>query len=153
MDQNAERIWNLVSEKTGTFRRLADTVWSNPEVNYEEFASCEEHARALSAEGFTVTRQVAGLPTAVMGEAGEGGVVIAFLGEYDALPHLSQEAGVASHAPIKPYGHGHGCGHHLLGSGAMQAATAVKNYLRQENIPGRVRYYGCPAEEGGSGKG
>jgi aminobenzoyl-glutamate utilization protein B len=78
--------------------------------------------------------------------------VIAILGEYDALPGLSNEAGVAEHKPLPGAGHGHGCGHNLLGAGALLAATAVKDWLAANKLPGRVRYYGCPAEEGGAGK-
>ena len=88
-----------------------------------------------------------------MGEAGEDGPVIAILGEYDALPGLSQEAGVAEQRPIPGNGYGHGCGHNLLGSASLLAATAVKDYLAAHGIKGRVRYYGCPAEEGGAAKG
>jgi aminobenzoyl-glutamate utilization protein B len=79
--------------------------------------------------------------------------VVAILGEYDALPGLSQEAGVAEPRPLPGNGNGHGCGHNLLGAGAMLAATALKDYPAAKGIPGRVRYYGCPAEEGGSAKG
>ena len=87
-----------------------------------------------------------------MGEAGEGGPVIAFLGEFDALPGFSQEAGVADQRPVEPNGNGHGCGHNLLGSAALLAATALKDWLADNRIAGRVRYYGCPAEEGGAAK-
>jgi aminobenzoyl-glutamate utilization protein B len=87
-----------------------------------------------------------------MGEWGEAGPVIAFLGEYDALPGLSQEAGIAEPRPLEAGGHGHGCGHNLLGSAALLAATALKDWLAANRMPGRVRYYGCPAEEGGAAK-
>jgi aminobenzoyl-glutamate utilization protein B len=107
----------------------------------------------LEAEGFRVTRDLADIPTAVMGEAGEGGPVIAILGEYDALPGLSQEAGVTEPRPVEGNSNGHGCGHNLLGSASMLAATAVKDYLAANGLKGRVRYYGCPAEEGGAAKG
>jgi aminobenzoyl-glutamate utilization protein B len=107
----------------------------------------------LEQQGFRVTKNVAGIPTAVVGEAGEDGPVIAILGEYDALPGLSQEAGVAEPKPLPGAGYGHGCGHNLLGSASMLAATAVKDYLAAHGIKGRVRYYGCPAEEGGAAKG
>jgi aminobenzoyl-glutamate utilization protein B len=107
----------------------------------------------LEAEGFRVSRGIAGLPTAVMGEAGDEGPVIAILGEFDALPGLSQIAGIAEEQPIEAGGHGHGCGHNLLGAGSLLAAAAVKQYLKTHGIKGRVRYYGCPAEEGGSAKG
>jgi aminobenzoyl-glutamate utilization protein B len=87
-----------------------------------------------------------------MGEWGEGGPIIAILGEYDALPGLSQVAGIAEHKEVVPGGHGHGCGHNLLGSAAMLAATAIKDWLAATGNKGRVRYYGCPAEEGGAAK-
>jgi aminobenzoyl-glutamate utilization protein B len=106
----------------------------------------------LEEEGFRITENLAGIPTAIMGEAGEGGPVIAILGEYDALPGLSQVAGIAEPKPLTPGGHGHGCGHNMLGSAALLAASAVKNHLSQLGLRGRVRYYGCPAEEGGAAK-
>ncbi|CAJ0995558.1 p-aminobenzoyl-glutamate hydrolase subunit B [Sodalis praecaptivus] len=107
----------------------------------------------LEQQGFRIERGIAGIPTAMVGEAGEGGPVIAILGEYDALPGLSQQADVAEPRPVTAGGNGHGCGHNLLGSAALQAASAVKDFLAARNLPGRVRFYGCPAEEGGSAKG
>ena len=150
--QNTESIWRLVEAKQDAFIELSDRVWAMPELNFQETKSAREHADQLSAEGFRVTQGLAGMPTAVMGEAGEGGPVIAILGEYDALPGLSQEAGVAEHRPVQNGGPGHGCGHNLLGAGAMLAAAAVKDWLAEQGIEGRVRYYGCPAEEGGAAK-
>ena len=150
---NSEQIWDLVDAKREPFIALADRVWGMPELCYAEHRSAEEHRRQLEGEGFRVTTGVAGIPTAVIGEAGEGGPVIAILGEYDALPGLSQEAGIPSPSPVEAGGNGHGCGHNLLGSAAMLAATAVKDYLAENGIAGRVRYYGCPAEEGGAAKG
>jgi len=152
MAANTEEIWDAVDAKKASFEDLSDRVWATPETNFAEFKSVAEHKRLLEAEGFRVTTNCGGLPTAVMGEAGEGGPVIAILGEFDALPGLSQEAGVAERREIVAGGHGHGCGHNLLGAGAMLAATAVKDYLAKNGLKGRVRYYGCPAEEGGSGK-
>ncbi len=151
--QNSEQIWQLVDQRKAAYEGLADRVWGMPELCYAEHRSCAEHTAMLEAEGFRVTKNLAGIPTAVMGEAGEGGPVIAILGEYDALPGLSQEAGVAEKRPLPGDGSGHGCGHNLLGSAAMLAAAAVKDYLAANNLPGRVRYYGCPAEEGGAAKG
>jgi aminobenzoyl-glutamate utilization protein B len=150
---NTDEIWRLVDAKQDGFVELSDRVWGMPELCYGEFRSCAEHTAMLEQEGFRVTTNVAGIPTAVMGEAGEGGPVIAILGEYDALPGLSQEAGVAEPKPLPGNGYGHGCGHNLLGSAAMLAAAAVKDYLATNGINGRVRYYGCPAEEGGAAKG
>ncbi len=151
--KNASEVWELVEAKRKVFFDLSDRIWDMPELNYEEHRSCAEHAAVLEQQGFRITRNVAGIPTAVMGEAGEGGPVIAILGEYDALPGLSQVAGVAEQKPLVEGGNGHGCGHNLLGSGSLMAATAVKNYLEAHGLKGRVRYYGCPAEEGGSAKG
>src|SRR6202453_2539879 len=151
--RNSEEIWRLVDAKQDEFNALSDRVWEIPELCYSEFKSCAEHTAMLEAQGFRVTRNVAGIPTAVIGEAGEGGPVIAILGEYDALPGLSNEAGVAEHRPLPGPGFGHGCGHNMLGAASLLAATAVKDYLASHGIKGRVRYYGCPAEEGGAAKG
>jgi aminobenzoyl-glutamate utilization protein B len=149
---NRSDIWLSVDAIKASFIALSDRVWATPEVCYTEARSCAEHLAELRRQGYRITENVADIPTAVMGEWGEGGPVIAFLGEYDALPGLSQEAGVAEPRPLEAGGHGHGCGHNLLGSAALLAATAVKDWLSAHEVPGRVRYYGCPAEEGGAAK-
>ena len=110
------------------------------------------HADELRYHGFSVTKGIANIPTAVVGEYGTDGPVIAFLGEYDALAGLSQKADQFYQEPIKKGENGHGCGHNLLGSASMQAAVALRDWLRDSNLPGVVRYYGCPAEEGGAAK-
>jgi aminobenzoyl-glutamate utilization protein B len=150
--QNTDPVWTHVDAHKDAFIKLADTIWDNPEIAYDEYNSVAEHTAMLEAQGFRVTTNVAGIPTAVVGEAGEEGPVIAILGEYDALPGLSQEAGVAEPRPLPGNGLGHGCGHNLLGSASLLAATAVKDYLAANGLKGRVRYYGCPAEEGGAAK-
>lgn len=150
--QNSDEIWADVEAKKERFIALSDRVWDVPELLYEEHESAKLHADALEAEGFRVQRSLGGIATAMMGEAGEGGPVIAILGEYDALPGLSQWAGTDRPEPLVKDGNGHGCGHNLLGAGALAAATAVKDYLARHGLPGRVRYYGCPAEEGGAAK-
>lgn len=149
---NRNDIWRGIDVIKPRFIDLADRVWAMPEVCYTEVRSAAEHLAELRHQGFRITENVADIPTALVGEWGEGGPVIAFLGEYDALPGLSQEAGVAEPRPIEVGGHGHGCGHNLLGSAALLAATAVKDWLGANKVPGRVRYYGCPAEEGGAAK-
>jgi aminobenzoyl-glutamate utilization protein B len=149
---NRNYIWRGVDAIKARFIDLSDRVWATPEVCYTEARSCAEHLAELRYQGFRIAEKVAGIPTAVTGEWGEGGPVIAFLGEYDALPGLSQQADVAEPRPLQTGGHGHGCGHNLLGSAALLAATAVKDWLAAHTIPGRVRYYGCPAEEGGAAK-
>ncbi len=149
---NMSPPWRHVDALADRFVALADAVWATPEVCYTEARSAAEHRAALLEQGFRVTDNVAGIPTALIGETGEGGPVIAFLGEYDALPGLSQEAGLDRHSPVEAGGHGHGCGHNLLGSAALLAASATKAWLEATGRPGRVRYYGCPAEEGGAAK-
>src|SRR6266481_4256506 len=143
---NRNDIWLGVDAIKPRFIALSDKVWAMPEVCYTEARSSAEHLAELRHQGFRIAENVAGIPTAVMGEWGEGGPVIAFLGEYDALPGLSQEADVAEPRPLEAGGHGHGCGHNLLGSAALLAATAVKDWLATHNVPGRVRYYGCQAQ-------
>jgi aminobenzoyl-glutamate utilization protein B len=149
---NRNEIWRGVDAIKPRFVALSDKVWGMPEVCYTEARSAAEHLAELRHQGFRITENVASIPTALMGEWGDGGPVIALLGEYDALPGLSQEAGVAESRPVETGGHGHGCGHNLLGSAALLAATAVKDWVAASKVPGRVRYYGCPAEEGGAAK-
>ncbi|QUS36148.1 amidohydrolase [Falsirhodobacter algicola] len=150
--QNSDPIWDHVETHRADLIELSDRVWGMPELLYGEYRSCAEHVAVLRDKGFAVHEEVAGIPTAVMGEAGEGGPVIAILGEYDALPGLSQVAGIAEPQPADAGGAGHGCGHNLLGSAALLAACALKDWLAETGTPGRVRYYGCPAEEGGAAK-
>lgn len=150
--KNADPIWDHVDRHRGEFVALSDRVFDTPETLYTEFKSVAEHKRMLQSQGFRITENAAGIPTAVVGEAGDEGPVIAILGEFDALPYLSQAPGVAEHQPLEEGGNGHGCGHNLLGSAALLAATALKDWLAENGIKGRVRYYGCPAEEGGAAK-
>ena len=150
--RNSHEIWGRVDAISPDFTDLSDRIWDKPELAYDEFSAVADHATMLKTQGFRVTEGIAGIPTAVMGEYGEDGPVIAILGEYDALPGLSQEAGLASPSPLPGPGTGHGCGHNLLGASALLAATAVKDYLKAHGLKGRIRYYGCPAEEGGAAK-
>ncbi len=150
---NADEIWELVEAKAPKLCDVADRIWETPETNFAEVKSSAEHVATLRGEGFRIETGVAGMPTALVAEAGSDGPVIAILGEFDALPGLSQEAGVAEPRPVVKGGNGHGCGHNVFGAGSLLAAIAVKDWLAAAGMPGRVRYYGCPAEEGGSGKG
>lgn len=150
--QNANPVWSYVDRHGADLIRLSDTIWEMPETLYAEFRSCAQHTDLLRRKGFRVTENVAGIPTAVIGESGSGGPVIAVLGEYDALPGLSQVAGIAEPRAILEGAAGHGCGHNLLGAAGLLAACALKDWLEENSIPGRVRYYGCPAEEGGAAK-
>lgn len=150
--KNTDRVWDLVDARRDDYVGLSDRVFDQPEIAYTEFKSVAEHKKMLEQEGFRIKEGIAGIPTAIVGEAGDEGPVIAILGEFDALPELGQVAGVAEHQPVESGGPGHGCGHNLLGSAALMAASAVKDYLAERGLKGRVRYYGCPAEEGGAAK-
>ena len=152
MKTNKHVIWDFVSKNQKRFQELADKVWSTPETCYSEQNSMSAHVDELIYHGFSVTKGIANIPTAVVGEYGTDGPIIAFLGEYDALAGLSQKADVFHQDPIKKGENGHGCGHNLLGSASMQAAVALRDWLKDSNLPGVVRYYGCPAEEGGAAK-
>lgn len=147
-----ERISEILEGKSSKLISVSDRIWDFAETRYEEIQSAEIQAVTLEAEGFEVQRQAGGIGTAFVGGFGSGYPVIAFLGEYDALSGLSQQAGTAAKDPIAEGGNGHGCGHNLLGTGAMGAAIAVKELLEETGLQGTVRYYGCPAEEGGGGK-
>ena len=152
MKTNKHVIWDFVSKNQKRFQVLADKVWSTPETCYSEQNSMSAHVDELIYHGFSVTKGIANIPTAVVGEYGTDGPIIAFLGEYDALAGLSQKADVFHQDPVKKGENGHGCGHNLLGSASMQAAVALRDWLKDSNLPGVVRYYGCPAEEGGAAK-
>ena len=104
------------------------------------------------AEGFKITKNLCNMPTAVMGETGDKGPIIAFLGEFDALPNLSQVPFISQPSPVIKNGNGHGCGHNLLGAASLLAASVVKDWIKLKKINGQIRYYGCPAEEGGAAK-
>lgn len=154
MNQDKSAALDYIDRHSAKFTAIADDIWNFAELRFEEFASTERHIEVLEAAGFRVTRGLAGIPTAFVAEAGEGGPVIGILGEYDALSGLSQEAAAFTCTPSAEIsnGNGHGCGHHLLGTAAHLGAAAVKAWLEANDLPGRVRFYGCPAEEGGSGK-
>lgn len=131
--------------------RVARQLWEWAEVGYQETKSSALLQSELEANGFIVQEGVAGIPTAFIAEYGSEGPVIAILGEFDALPGLSQSASPLREA-VEGKHAAHACGHNLFGAGSLTAAIAVKQWLEETGTPGRVRFYGTPAEEGGSGK-
>ncbi|MGV2497717.1 amidohydrolase [Pelagerythrobacter aerophilus] len=131
--------------------RVARQLWEWAEVGYQETKSSALLQSELEANGFTVKKGVAGIPTAFVAEYGSEGPVIAVLGEFDALPGLSQSASPLREAVTGKHA-AHACGHNLFGAGSLTAAIAVKQWLEATGTPGRIRFYGTPAEEGGSGK-
>lgn len=148
----AEKVSELVERKRNLFTEASDKVWGFAEIRYEEFRSAELLADLLEQQGFEVEREAAGIATAFVASYGSGKPVIALLGEYDALAGLSQQAGLDEFEPVVSGASGHGCGHNLLGTGALAAAVAVKDYMAETGASGTVRFYGCPAEESGAGK-
>ncbi|WP_375204378.1 amidohydrolase [Hyphococcus sp.] len=130
---------------------VARQLWEWAEVGYQEERSSNLLQDKLSAAGFSIRKGVADIPTAFIAEYGEGGPVIAILAEFDALPGINQ-GDAPTRAPIDGKGAGHACGHNLFGAGSLTAALAVKDWLEETGTPGRIRLYGTPAEEGGSGK-
>jgi len=125
---------------------LSRKIWEFAEVGLQEHRSAEAQADLLEKAGFEVQRGVAGMPTAFVASYGTARPVIGLLGEYDALPGLSQKV-VAEKEPLNEGAAGHGCGHNLLGVAAVGAALAVKEAIENGEVQGTVRYYGCPAEE------
>jgi aminobenzoyl-glutamate utilization protein B len=130
---------------------VSRTIWEFAEVGYKEHKSAELLKRELRSAGFAVTENVAAIPTAFTATWGQGRPVIAIMGEYDALPGLSQED-VPERKPRVNGGPGHGCGHNLLGAASLFAAVTIKEWMAEKKIPGVIRFYGTPAEEGGGGK-
>src|SRR5437763_2865597 len=130
---------------------MARKIWGWAEPGYQEKRSSALLAGALERAGFKVRRGVAGIPTAFTATAGSGKPVIGLLGEYDALPGLSQEA-VPFRQRRPGSSCGHGCGHHLFGVASASAALALAEQIKAGKVRGTLRYYGCPAEEGGSAK-
>ena len=146
-----ENVLKQMDARAAHYGDVSHRIWEFAEVGYKEQKSAELLKSELRQAGFTVEDNVAGIPTAFTASWGQGKPVIAVLGEYDALPGLSQEA-VPERKPVVEGAPGHGCGHNLLGAASLFAAVSVKDWLVAKKIPGAIRFYGTPAEEGGGGK-
>ena len=133
------------------YKQTALQIWDFAEVGYKEVKSTALLQEELSKNGFKIEKGVGGMPTAFVASFGTGSPVIAILAEFDALPGLSQE-NVPSRKAIPTKNAGHACGHHLFGTASMAAGIAIKNLIESKKLTGTIRVYGCPAEEGGSGK-
>ena len=133
------------------YQSIAQRIWEFAEVGYKETKSSNLLQEILRKEGFRVEAGVAGMPTAFIASYGSGSPVIALLAEYDALPGLSQQ-GIPEKKSIPGQDAGHGCGHNLFGTASAASAIAIKQWMDAGQLKGTIRVYGCPAEEGGSGK-
>ena len=133
------------------YKKIALNIWDYAELGYKEHKSATLLQNTLKDNGFTVEAGVAGMPTAFVATYGSGSPVIGILAEYDALPGISQDNSSTKTAVVnKP--NGHACGHHLFGTGSVSAGIAIKKLLETGKIKGTIKVFGCPAEEGGSGK-
>ena len=151
MPAKKKQIVQEVEKLSGLCKDTCTFLWENPEVGGTEQKSSAYMRDLMIQEGFKLSG-VPQLKYAFCAEYGSGHPVIAILGEYDALPGLSQKNDSAEKDPVVPGGPGHGCGHNMIGSAAATAAIALKNIMEKENLTGTIRFYGCPEEELLSGK-
>lgn len=147
----ADELLDRIDARRPKYVEIASKIWRWAEVGYREVQSSSLLADELEAAGFEIKRGVADIPTAFVAEFGSGKPVIGILAEYDALPGMEQDA-IPSKQPLKSNRAGHACGHHLFGTASTWSAITVKEEMIAKRIKGTLRLYGCPAEEGGSGK-
>lgn len=140
-----------IEAKHDGYKQTALQIWNYAELGYKETQSSALLQKMLKENGFAVETGVAGIPTAFVATYGSGSPVIGVLAEYDALPGLAQEA-VPEKKSIEGQKGGHGCGHHLFGTASVAAGISIKELIAAKKITGTIKVYGCPAEEGGSGK-
>jgi len=139
--------WLSQPQTVEKFGRVSDAIWSYAELGLQEYRSSKILADTLEEAGFTVERGLAGMPTCFVGTYGSGKPVIGILGEYDALPMLSQKGRVSRQDPLIPGAPGHGCGHNTMGTAGIAAAIAVKQTMDKYDLKGTIKFFGSPAEE------
>jgi aminobenzoyl-glutamate utilization protein B len=144
-------LFDTVEAERDWLTDLSRSIWANPEVAFKEYDSAEKLIAALEEEGFEIERGVANIDTAFVARYGEGDPVVGTIGEYDALPAMSQQA-KTERDPIEEGEPGHGCGHNLFGVASLGGAVAVKRAIERGDLDGTVVFYGTPAEEAGGGK-
>ena len=147
-----QKLYEIVDKKSSLLTGLSDKIWEYAELSMLEYKSVAAYVQILKEEGFAVVENLCNVPTAFSGTFGSGKPVIGILGEYDALSGLSQVPGVAEKLPLEEGGCGQGCGHNLLGAGALGAAIAIKEAIAAGELSGTVIFFGCPGEEGCAGK-
>ncbi|WP_368225779.1 amidohydrolase, partial [Blautia wexlerae] len=175
MDEYIKEISEKIEDKKEYYAKISDKIWEYAEPRFQEYKSSELLQQTLKKEGFSIKSNLAGEETAFIAEYGSGKPVIGFLGEFDALPGLSQKADTTERIPEEKTSDskyesvperekkqnpgsgytdncGHGCGHQLIGTGTLAAVIALKDFMKAHNLKGTIRYYGCPAEENAGGK-
>ncbi len=148
---NKRAVVASIDEHAGELTKLSDQVWTFAETALQEHRSAKLLADYAESKGFTVTRNVAGMPTAFVASFGSGKPIIGIMGEYDALPGVSQKATPEKSALVEG-GAGHACGHNLFGAASLGAALAIKEQIAAGKLRGTIRFYGTPAEEAVGGK-
>ena len=151
MSKNKKALLTSVEKHKNELIKISDEIWGLAETAFEETKSAEILASYAEKNGFTVERGVAEMPTAFVATYGSGSPVISVLGEFDALPGISQKA-TPTKSPIKEGAAGHGCGHNLFGAGSLGAAIAIKELIQAGKIKGTVKFLGTPSEEKFFGK-
>lgn len=151
MSAEKQNVIKDLEKNAAAYEAIAQEIWTYAELGYQEYKSSKLLQDKLASEGFSIETGVAAIPTAFIASYGSGHPVIAILGEFDALPGVSQDA-VPYRKERPEVNAGHACGHHLFGSGSAAAAVAVKKWMMQTGQKGTLRFYGTPAEEGGAGK-
>ncbi len=146
-----EEVVSSIDRQKGDLIKLSDQIWAFVETALLETKSSKVLADHAEKQGFKVDRGVANMATAFVASYGEGRPIIAILGEFDALPGLSQKATTVKE-PLEVGAPGHGCGHNLFGAGSLGAAVAIKEIIQAGKLKGTIRYYGTPAEEAVGGK-
>ena len=146
-----QTAWKWIDDNHDKLTSISDEIWG-----YAEYGLCEDKSSKLIADtlrdhGFNVQQGVAKMPTAILAEKGEGCPIIAVMGEYDALPNLSNKKAPVKEALVEG-GMGHGCGHNVHGTTALAAAIAAGKAMEEHGVKGTIRFYGTPAEENFSGK-
>ncbi len=149
--QGADDVLTHVAAHAERFGTVSRQIWQTPELGFHENKSSALLQQELRANGFEVQSGVAGMSTAFTASYGSGKPVIVLMGEFDALPGLSQKDTPAQ-SPVQAGAPGHGCGHNLLGAASALAAVAIKEQMQAAGLKGTIRFYGTPAEEGGGGK-
>ena len=141
-----------IAKHRAAIEKMALDLWAKPEAGFREFFAAKTQIDYLTSLGAKITTPIDMVETAFMAEYGSGYPIIGILGEFDALPGLSQKAGLTVQEPAEPGAYGHACGHNLLGSAGVLAFAALMDTMKEENLPGTIRFYACPAEENLSGK-
>ena len=149
--KNKQKVIQSLDSKFQDLTSLSDKIWSYEEEAFQEKQSAQALMEYAKSQGFKVTEGVAEIPTAFVAEYGSGSPIIGIMGEFDALPGLSQKT-VPYKDPLNREGAGHGCGHNLFGVASLGAATVVKELIASGDLQGTVRFYGTPAEEKYFGK-